>query len=246
MRLAFPRFTIRTLMIVVAISAGILGVYQTFGGPGLLIACFGLSYIGVIGNLWSMFRDFRRLSALCFGIAAALANVGCFLGCVYFLSMSVIVLMSLVWLVPFPIMLGAGASWAAKATHRNAVPRRSALVAWPLVLGLAFAPLTILLTHWPLRLAFQISRPAMERLADRVAAGRRLAAPEWAGIFYVVGSAVDPASGNVGLIIDSDPTGRSGFVRVGGGISPDRIRGPFYNLNVYERLGGRWSYQNED
>ncbi|MFI5456748.1 MAG: hypothetical protein ACHRXM_14980 [Isosphaerales bacterium] len=246
MRLAYPRFTIRTLMIVVAISAGILALYQTFGGPGLLMACFGLSYIGLIGVLWSMFRGFRRLSALCFGIAAALANVGCFLVCVYRQGIDRVLLMSLVWLVPIPIMLGAGVAWAVNATHRNAVPRRSALVAWPLVLGLGLAPLPIMLTRWPLRLAFELSRPALERLADRVAAGQRLAAPEWAGIFYVVGSAVDPASGNVGLIIDSAPTGRSGFVRVGRGIFPDRIRGPFYNLNVYERLGGRWSYQTED
>jgi len=244
MRLAFPRFTIRSLMVAVAISAGILALYQTFGGPGLLIACFGLSYIGFIGVLWSMFRGFRRLSALCFGIAAALANVGCFLGCVYFLSMAGLVFMSLIWLVPFPIMVCAGVTWAVKTTHRNASPRRSALVAWPLVLGLGFAPLTMLLSHWPLRLAFQLSRPAMERLADRVAAGQSLTAPEWAGMFYVVDSAVDPASGNVGLILD--PSVRSGFVRVGPGISPEQNLGPFYNLNVNEHLGGRWSYQNED
>ena len=86
----------------------------------------------------------------------------------------------------------------------------------------------------------------MERLADRVASGQVLGGPEWAGMVYVVGSAVDSAKGNVGLIVNSEPSGRSGFVRVGPGIRPDQNDGPFYNLNLNEHLGGRWWYQDED
>jgi hypothetical protein len=83
----------------------------------------------------------------------------------------------------------------------------------------------------------------------------------------VVGSAVDPASGNVGLIIDPDRSGRSGFVRVGGGpVAPDpssrrtgfvrvgggsvapvgRPIGPFCNLYFDLPLPDGWWYECED
>ena len=48
----------------------------------------------------------------------------------------------------------------------------------------------------------------MERLADRVASGQVHGGPEWAGMVYVVGSAVDSAKGNVGLIV-FEPSGSS-------------------------------------
>jgi len=86
----------------------------------------------------------------------------------------------------------------------------------------------------------------MEHLADRVAAGQAVASPEWAGLFRVVGSDVDPVKGNVGLIIDPNASGRSGFVRVGLGLAPDQNDGPFYNRNFNEHMAGRWWYQNED
>jgi hypothetical protein len=115
-----------------------------------------------------------------------------------------------------------------------------------LVLVLAFAPLSMLFTLWPLRLAFFASRPAMDRLADRVNAGQAIGSPEWAGLFRVVGSAIEPTKGNVGLIIDPNPGGRSGFVRTGPGVPAKKNLGPFWNLNFNEHLGGRWWYQNED
>jgi hypothetical protein len=48
------------------------------------------------------------------------------------------------------------------------------------------------------------------------------------------------------LIIDADPRGRSGFVRLGPGVPEQDSYGPFYNLNFNEHLRGRWLYQNED
>jgi len=64
----------------------------------------------------------------------------------------------------------------------------------------------------------------------------------------VVGSAVDPSTGNVGLIIDPDPSGRSGFVRVSIGprIPTARSNGPFYNLNFDLQLRERLWYECED
>jgi hypothetical protein len=156
--------------------------------------------------------------------------------------------MFLVWLLAFPIVCGAGAVWATAVTQRAATPHRSPFLAWPLVLLFAILPLTMPLTRWPFYLAFLASAPAMDRLADRVAAGQGIARPEWAGLFRVVGSDIVPSSANVGLIINPDPSGRSGFVRVGGApsVSAGPSSGPFYNLNFDLKLCDRWRYECED
>jgi hypothetical protein len=64
----------------------------------------------------------------------------------------------------------------------------------------------------------------------------------------VVDSAVDPASGDVGLITDPDLSGRAGFVRTSAGRSAPTSppTGPFYNLNFALNLNGRWWYECED
>jgi hypothetical protein len=245
MGFAPPRFTIGSLMIVVALVGGVLGLYQLVGSS-LLLAILGLLYLSLIGVWWWMFRGFRRLSALTFASTTLVANAACFAVCIYLLGMAGSIPGLLIWLALFPLILGAGSAWAVESTRRNAVRRHSTFWVWPLVLGAAIAPLPMLYSFWPLQLAFRVSRSALERLADRVAAGQVLADPEWAGICYVVGSDVDPASGNVALITDSDPSGRSGFVRTGPGVVPTRNLGPFYSLWFCDNLGGRWFFQTED
>jgi hypothetical protein len=232
-------------MIAVAVVAGVLFVLLS---PIAMVVAFGLSYLALIGGLWWMFRGFRRLSALCFAVAAASSNSLVAALCIYRLNLVGTMLMFLGWLLTFPVVISAGAAWAGAATRPTARPRRSPWLAWPSVIVAAFLPLSMLLTRWPFHLAFLASRPAMDRLADRVAAGQSVTNPEWAGLFRVVGSAVDPASGNVGLIIHPDPSGHSGFVRVGVGPS---VRmgppiGPFYNLAFDLPLRNRWWYECED
>jgi hypothetical protein len=232
-------------MIVVAAAAGFLAASRS---PSRLVVAFGLAYVALIGVLWWMFHGFRRVAAVCYGRVAALSNIATAGLCIYRLSMVGGFLMLLVCLLAFPIVFGAGAAWATAVTRRAARPHRSPFLAWPLVLVLAILPLTMLLTHWPLRLAFLASAPALDSLADRVAAGQGITSPEWAGLFRVVGSAVEPSNGNVGLIILPEPSGRSGFVRVGAsrGLPVGRSGGPFYDLNVDMRLADRWRYVCED
>ena len=239
------RFTIRGLMIAVAIVAGLLALSRW---PEGLVVAFGLLYLSLIVVLWRMFRGFRRLSALCFGVVATVANIGCAALCISSLNMGGAFDMILGWFISFPMITATGGAWASAATRRIARSRRAPLLAWPLVLAAALAPLSILLTPWPLHLAFLASRPALDRLADRVAAGQGITSPEWAGLFRVVGSAVDPSSGNVGLIIDPDPSGHSGFVRVGAApsVPAGRSSGPFYNLYLDLKLCDRWRYECED
>ncbi len=41
-------------------------------------------------------------------------------------------------------------------------------------------------TFWPLRVAFLVSMPALNRIADRVEAGEQIRRPEWAGVFLIL------------------------------------------------------------
>ena len=213
MRWPRVRFKIWNLMIVVAAAAGLLAA--ALSPIGLFVA-FGLAYLALIGVLWWMFHGFRRVSALCFGFVAALSNVATAGLCIYRLSMGGVFLMLLVWLLAFPLVFSAGAAWATTATRREARSQslpHSGLGRW--------------LSHWasfrsrcssPLgRYAWPSSPPRRLWIAWRIASlpVRACTSPEWAGLFRVVGSTVEPSNGNVGLIIVPDPSGRSGFVRVG-------------------------------
>src|SRR5262249_19699893 len=155
-----------------------------------LVVAFGLLYFALIGAVWWMFRGFRRLSALCFGIVGASVDISTVAMCVFLLKLGGLNTIFLGWFCAFPFVVSTGAAWASAATRRTARPKRSPLLAWPLVLVLAFLPLSVLFTLWPLRLAFLISTPALDRLADRVDAGGPVTSPEWAGLFRVVSSAV--------------------------------------------------------
>jgi hypothetical protein len=232
-------------MITVAVVAGVLAAVLS---PIGLVVAFGLLYLTLIGVLWWMFSRFRRVSGLCFGGIVGVSNTMGAALCIYLLNLGGIVLIFLGWFWAFPFMIGPGAAWARAATRRTAKPRRSPLVAWPLVFVLALAPLSMLYWFWPFRLAFLVSRPAMDRLADRVGAGQPVSNPEWAGLFRVVGSSVDSSTGNVGLVIDPHPSGRCGFVRLcrGPNTPEGRRIGPFYNLNFDLELGDRWWYECED
>jgi hypothetical protein len=245
-RLSRVQFKVRSLMIAVAVVAGLVAV--ALSPIGLFVA-LGLLYVSLFGVWWWVFRGFRRLSGLCFGVVGASVNTLSAAVCVYLLNTRVFVLMFIGWFSAFPIVMGAGVAWASAATRRTASPRRCPLLAWPLVLVLALLPLSMLFTFWPFRLAFLASRPAMDRMADRVDAGQAVTSPEWVGLFRVVGSAVDPFNGNVGLIIDPDPSGRSGFVRFGRSSNMPqgrRQRGPFYNLYADLDLHDGWRDQTED
>jgi hypothetical protein len=239
------RLTIWQTMLVVASAAGLLAASRS---PIGLCVAFGLVYLALVGVLWSMFHGFRRFSALCFGLMAALSNMATAGLGIYRFSTDSVFLMFLVWLLAFPLVLGAGIAWVTTATRREVRSRRSPIWAWPLVIASGILPLTMVVTLWPLRLAFLASTPALDSLAGRVSAGQGVTSPEWAGLFRVVYSAVEPSNGNVGLIIDPERSGRSGFVRVGTSpaLPSGSAGGPFYNLNLDMRLSDTWRYVCED
>jgi hypothetical protein len=246
MRLPQVRFTIRGLMIAVAILAGLLALPD--GLREVAAALSPLSCLALFTAWRLLSRGYRRLAGACFWGLAIVANVLLAAFCVVPKFESLVVLF-LVWLfILLPTIAGLGSAWAILATREVAATRRVSGLAWLSVVVLSVMPGVTVWTGWPLHLAFLMARPALERLADEVAAGQAIPSPRWVGPFRVAGSAVDRATGNVGLMIDPNPNHPIGFIR-------DRncrtrsyctcvepIRGDVLHLV----LGDEWSYREED
>ncbi len=122
---------------------------------------------------------------------------------------------------------------------------------WGPIVGLYFAigfPLVCCFSgREPLRLAFLASRPALDRLADRIERGEQVNLPERAGVYRIVASRRDPRTGEVLLLIDDRNYTQSGFARNPKPIQPgdDNLDGPAL---IWLRLGldPPWSYKYED
>ena len=242
MRLCRPQFTIRSLMIAVVVVAGLLALPNALG---LMVIALSFPLLALVGAQWLVFRGQRRFAAFGFWVAASLTNV---LYAALSVAPDVYLLPALFlgWMViAGPAIGGLGAAWVRLATREDATPWRSSPAAWMAVISLSVMPLVTLWTVWPLHLAFLASRPSLERLADQVAAGQTTGIPRWAGLFRIAGSAVDPATGNVGLMIEPNPNGPTGFVRVSPANSQNRA-GPFRGDDLYVDLGWGWDYREED
>ncbi len=83
-------------------------------------------------------------------------------------------------------------------------------------------------------------------LADRVAAGQPLTFPRRAGLFPLAGSALDAATGNIGLMIDPNPSGPTGFVREGNRTNDARLFSPIGGDDLAVDPGGGWWYCEAD
>lgn len=228
------------------IGIAILAIlFAVAGVMGWLVVELSVPFFAVIGAQWLVFRRHRRAAAYGFGALAVLINVSyaalCIAPDVYLL-----IPLFLGWFFLFgPTMGVIGSAWARMATHRDSVPRRSAAAAWLAVIVFTIAPFITTWTLWPLYAAFLSARPALERLADQVAAGQTLSFPQQAGVFRIAGARVDAVSGNVGLMIDPDPGGPTGLVRVAGGPPPNRL-GPFGWDDLLVVLWHGWEYREED
>jgi hypothetical protein len=164
----------------------------------------------------------------------------------YFLNIAGYGLAFALTLVHLPVSLGFGISWASQATSRQAEPRRHPTLAWSLVVLLGLLPASMVGTFWPLRLAFLLSLPAMNRLADRVRAGEQIHEPEWVGLYRVLAARRVQGTDRVAVLINNNPGGGSGFAHLGAKPDDRSLPRPMSNLNLDVRLAGGWSYQDED
>jgi hypothetical protein len=243
MRWPRVRFTIRQIMIAVMAVALLLALPDGWGM--LALPALAVPFLGATCALWFVFRECRRLAMFAFWVPAALANLLLAASCVspevYFLGFAFFV-----WLIfILPTTAVFGVAWAVLATRKGSAWHRWPPGAWLAVIALAMLPFATVWTLWPLHLAFLTVRSDLDRLADQVAAGQATNFPRWVGPFRVARSAVDPVSGNVGLMIDPNPSGPTGLVRIRLVIPPDRS-GPFGGDDLLVDLGWGWEYREED
>jgi hypothetical protein len=242
MRVSHLQFTIRSLMLAVALVAGLLMLPP---GWNVLVPILIFPLLSLRSAQWLVAREQRRVAAFSFGCLAILINVAYVSACT-FPHYLVLLLLFLGWFViGGPAIVASGAAWAMLATHENAQPRRIPHKVWLSIVALTVFPLATLCTLWPLRLAFVTARPSLEHFADQVAAGRTVGFPQRAGLFQLVGSRVDSSTGNVGLMTDADPAQPTGFVRIKPSTPPNRA-GPFSGSNLLVALGWGWDYRQED
>jgi hypothetical protein len=138
-----------------------------------------------------------------------------------------------------PVLLALGLAMA--------VPGRNQAYRWRawLALPLAGLPLVLLLSNAPFHVGFLVSRPALERMAEQVRAGRAIALPARAGLYPIRGVARSASNQTVGLLLTTRGN-RAGFVwhDRSAGAAPDQ--GPLMGVGIHLTLPGGWSFQEED
>jgi hypothetical protein len=193
-----------------------------------------------------LMRGERTLAACCFGFFTAVINLLYIRACInpFYLALVGLCLGWAFFAILPSVVLGS--AWASLATRTDAVPRRSPVQAWSVVLFLTIMPLATLWTLWPIRLLFFAARSTMERLADQAIAGTPLSGPRSVGLFPLAASQVDPPTGDVALLIDANPGHYSGFLRKGRGRPPAGSGRMFSGSNLSVHLGGDWWYNEDD
>jgi hypothetical protein len=204
-----------------------------------------IPFVAAIVARWLWLKGRHRLAAISFLITATLTNFLFFVCCMY----PAIYLLGFLFFVGMfvltPTIAVLGVAWGMLVARNVKSSRGVISAAWLAVMFLTVMPLASVWTLWPFRLTFLTVRPALDDLADRVAAGQVVAFPRWVGPFRLARSAVDPIWGNVGLMIDPNPNGPTGFVRVRPTAPPNRT-GPFRWDDLLVVLGGGWEYREED
>lgn len=158
-----------------------------------------------------------------------------------FLAKLMPMLLLVVFTLPVALLalVAAVVSWARWKER----PRR-----WLALAGLLFCPLlagNMLLTNWPMKLSFALSKPALDHLADAVAAQRAPALPRRAGAYVIHAVETRPVADDTnGLTVClwMLPLERQhvGFVRSPAGVTPE------FNPWTRSRMDAQWHYFGED
>ncbi|BCM90950.1 hypothetical protein IAD21_02813 [Abditibacteriota bacterium] len=95
------------------------------------------------------------------------------------------------------------------------------------------------LTHWPLRLAYILSRPSFEALAQSLQTGTKYPHSMRVGAFYIKKAEIYNIDGKICLWTDLSPSGKTGFTRCPSNDLP-------FNLWSSLKLDGDWQFVSED
>jgi hypothetical protein len=235
------RLTIGGLMVAIAVAALLLALPAEVGVIMIALSIPGLT---IVGARWLVVRRHRRLATFIFWLVAILTNLFVACSCVTpnMNSTTFSMIPPALLVVAAPTTAALGRAWVVLLNTDEVMARRSRDAGGFAVLVLAVLPIWTLWTLWPLRLAFIAARPDLERLANQVAAGMPVRFPRHAGLFKVTAPAIAPASGSVGLRLETSGAPDTGFVR----LRPGAIRntaGPFLGVNFDVYLGGGWWYR---
>lgn len=226
-----PQLTIGRLMLAIAGIGLAMGVLQVYTVPALIT----LYFLALAGMAWFVSHAHPKVAFWGFLISAAWLDASIFVMLALAPVFHNAMLLSLASLVFVPIVPGFGLAWLATRTGWASRLRAAGIVACAVALAVS-----MLVTRWPFQLAFYISSPALNRLADRVEAGGSVTPGERAGMYRVSGSMT--IAGDTTLIIDPSPSGRSGFIRRAGSTRSGRREW----LDPEHGRSDRWGYLDED
>jgi hypothetical protein len=232
-----PRFTIRSLMITIAVLAGLLAMHTALA---LILIALLIPYVSRLGSQWLVRQQHRRLAASAFGIATISTNVGIAMSCVTPNPKVFYLIFLGLWVTGVPTIAALGSAWIALMPRKNAAASRLREAAGISVIVLCLLPSLTLVSLWPLRLAFLVSRGGMESLESQVAAGMPPFFPRRVGVFYLTAATIQ--SGYVGLGTDTERRPTTGFVRLRRG-GTRSTRGPFVGVTFDVYLGRGWWYR---
>ena len=180
------RFTIGRLMMAVAGVAGELWLVQ----QSIFLAIIAPGCVWMGWRLWQMCRHQPRQAGWAVISIALIALIPLGWLDVYHREPLGRWLSTVVLCFALPSLVAALVASVRDFRHQEAGLRRAGWLG--VVLVFALLPASMPVTNWPIRLAFLVSRPALDGLADRVVTGAAVEFPRWAGAFQIKGVEAEP------------------------------------------------------
>ena len=173
----------------------------------------------------------RGVFQCCQALLIALVCIA-FLADLFAKSMLVLFFGAFGGLLALVLLVTAVAAWVCRAAERRRWYQLALLVVWLLLF------VGIYRTSWPMRWSFAASTPALDRLAEQVAAGQTPSLPTRAGAYLIRAVETRPVSGGVAICRWSYPPERHhiGFVQSPVGVTPE------VNPWTHSQLSPRWHH----
>ena len=181
--------------------------------------------LGISDTVW------RRVFQSCQGLLIGLVCIA-FLADFFAKSMFSLDLLALGFPTALLLLAVAVVAWVCRGAERRRWYQLALLVVWVLLFA------GIYRTSWPMRWSFAASTPALDRLAEQVAAGQTPALPTRAGAYLIRAVETRPVSGGVAICLWSYPPERHhiGFVQSPVGVTPE------VNPWTHSQLSPRWHH----
>jgi hypothetical protein len=229
-----PSLTNNRWLLLSFVFVGLIGTYRILGP----LICAGLiTIIYISGSTWYFARVCPRYPSLAFGMMSCFALGSTGLISMHFVHEGGTILIFLLSVFTACALFASGSDWCETRTPTRWCPNYLAVFC---VVVFMFLPFSTLFS-WPLRVAFFLSQPSMDRLADRIEHGSKMTPPEWTGLFLIWNSEISEHTGDTLLITGSDRSDAMGFLRVAEGTMPDDPNSWPHDL----RLSDRWMYQGD-